>query len=317
MSKRKSRDEWIRKYNRVHSSFYDYTLSVFKGAHDKIDIICPEHGLFSQKADNHLRQGCPECGRSKTSNANRINIKQRISNLSRKFGIEYCSGVYNISTTDRIEFMCKTHGKFVTTIDTLMHSLHGCSKCANDEVSIKNSSNALRFISSAKMIHGELYDYSRVEYKNSNTKVTIVCPVHGPFKMLPYNHISKHNQNGCKVCNKSPGGYNTNNPGILYIHQVTCNNEIIAYKFGITNNNNNSRLRSQNRKSRSDISVVGYKKYKGSGTAILALEQRIKSTMQTKFLLKEHLQDGYTETIPPDKVSELIQLIEDCEDVSV
>ena len=35
------------------------------------------------------------------------------------------------------------------------------------------------FISKAIAIHGNKYDYSKVNYLNSRTKVCIICPEHG------------------------------------------------------------------------------------------------------------------------------------------
>lgn len=57
-----------------------------------------------------------------------------------------------------------------------------------------------KFIELAKKIHGNKYDYSKVEYKNKNTKVCIICPIHGEFWQTPNNHLSG---NGCKKCNTS------------------------------------------------------------------------------------------------------------------
>lgn len=45
------------------------------------------------------------------------------------------------------------------------------------------------FVELAKQIHGDKYGYSKVEYKNSNTKVCIICPEHGEFWQMPYDHI--------------------------------------------------------------------------------------------------------------------------------
>ena len=53
------------------------------------------------------------------------------------------------------------------------------------------------FIDRAGKIHGSKYDYSKVEYKNIDTKVCIVCPVHGEFWQTPYVHLKGH---GCKQC---------------------------------------------------------------------------------------------------------------------
>lgn len=54
------------------------------------------------------------------------------------------------------------------------------------------------FIELAKGIHGDKYDYSKVEYKNSITKVRIICPIHGDFFVRPSDHI--HCKVGCQKC---------------------------------------------------------------------------------------------------------------------
>ena len=55
------------------------------------------------------------------------------------------------------------------------------------------------FINKAKQIHGDKYDYSKVEYVNNHTKVCIICPKHGEFWQEPRHHLSKH---GCPMCGK-------------------------------------------------------------------------------------------------------------------
>lgn len=54
------------------------------------------------------------------------------------------------------------------------------------------------FIARAKQVHGDKYDYSKVEYVNSDTKVTIICPIHGVFKQTPYLHYKVGC--GCPSC---------------------------------------------------------------------------------------------------------------------
>jgi len=53
------------------------------------------------------------------------------------------------------------------------------------------------FISKAKQIHGDRYDYSKINYINSKTKVIIICSEHGEFKQIPSNHLKKFN---CQKC---------------------------------------------------------------------------------------------------------------------
>ncbi len=50
----------------------------------------------------------------------------------------------------------------------------------------------------AKEIHNDKYDYSLVEYGNIETKVVIVCPVHGKFQQTPYKHVNLGQ--GCGKC---------------------------------------------------------------------------------------------------------------------
>ena len=51
------------------------------------------------------------------------------------------------------------------------------------------------FIRKAKLVHGDKYDYSKVDYKGNKEKVCIICPEHGEFWQSPVNHCSKHNKN--------------------------------------------------------------------------------------------------------------------------
>lgn len=54
------------------------------------------------------------------------------------------------------------------------------------------------FIHRAKEIHGDKYDYSKVEYVNSTTKVCIICPIHGEFWQAPVGHTCA--KQGCQKC---------------------------------------------------------------------------------------------------------------------
>ena len=55
------------------------------------------------------------------------------------------------------------------------------------------------FIGEAKEIYGDRYDYSKVDYKNREHRVTIVCPVHGDFQVYAREHLDGK---GCPKCEK-------------------------------------------------------------------------------------------------------------------
>ena len=53
------------------------------------------------------------------------------------------------------------------------------------------------FIEEARRVHGDKYDYSKVEYKGTDVKVCIICPKHGEFWQTPKNHLYGR---GCLKC---------------------------------------------------------------------------------------------------------------------
>lgn len=53
------------------------------------------------------------------------------------------------------------------------------------------------FIRKAKEVHGDKYDYSKVEYINAKTKVLIICSIHGEFWQTPSNHLKGHKCDKC------------------------------------------------------------------------------------------------------------------------
>lgn len=63
-----------------------------------------------------------------------------------------------------------------------------------------NSLKKEQFITQAKEIHGNKYDYSKTVYVNTCTPVSIICPIHGEFKKRPAEHIKR--RSGCPKCGK-------------------------------------------------------------------------------------------------------------------
>jgi hypothetical protein len=76
------------------------------------------------------------------------------------------------------------------------------------------------FVSKATGIHGDRYDYSKVEYHNAHTKVTIICPEHGPFDIVPDAHTSS--KGGCVVCSRRALGKRQQKPIETLLAQFTA-----------------------------------------------------------------------------------------------
>lgn len=125
---------FILKAKQIHGNKYDYSEAAYKTALSKVCVICPEHGKFYIRPNNHVsgKQGCKKCG-----------VIHRPQNNP------------------------KPHENFILE----------CHK-----------------------IHGSKYDYSKVDYVNSHTKIEIVCLFHGSFFQTPNSHLDGQ---GCPICNRN------------------------------------------------------------------------------------------------------------------
>ena len=94
----------------------------------------------------------------------------------------------NCST--KVCIICPNHGEFWQTPSNHLKN-RGCPKCAG-----KNKTTE-EFTKEAKKIHGDKYDYSKVEYHKNFEKVCIICPEHGEFWQTPANHLYGY---GCFKC---------------------------------------------------------------------------------------------------------------------
>ena len=66
---------------------------------------------------------------------------------------------------------------------------YGCKQCGRKICAEKTSNTKKSFIEKARKIHGDKYDYSKVEYVNAYTKICIICPEHGEFLQTPHDHL--------------------------------------------------------------------------------------------------------------------------------
>ena len=194
-----SQDSYVRKALEVHGDQYDYSLTEYLGAYEKIKIICDDHGPFVQRAGNHvLGIGCPDCGIEKSAIARRVSADEFIQRSREVHEAKYDYGAAKfIGRDDPVRIVCPDHGVFSQTPRVHMRG-HGCPECGRMKLSEQFSLGVDEFIRRAHEIHGHKFDYSNVEYVNKETPVDIVCPVHGSFEQTPGNHI--YGEKGCAQC---------------------------------------------------------------------------------------------------------------------
>ena len=91
---------------------------------------------------------------------------------------------------------CKKHGDFSRKPIRLIHDKLGCPICGIKKIA-KHSTES--FIKKANAVWGSLFNYTKVIYKGTHTKITIECKQHKRFfKQTPLNHLQGHN--GCLKC---------------------------------------------------------------------------------------------------------------------
>ena len=56
-----------------------------------------------------------------------------------------------------------------------------------------------KFFEEAKLVHGDEYDYSLVDYKTGHQNIIIICSVHGNFQQTASNHLTGR---GCPKCGR-------------------------------------------------------------------------------------------------------------------
>ena len=157
---------FLTKAKEVHGDKYDYSKVELEYISKKVCIICPVHGEFWQKANDHLKgRGCSKCRRKK------CNTEKFIQKSKEIYGEKYnYSKVNYVNKSTKVCIIDKDNGEFWQTPET--HFKKGKKH---------HFYNTEKFIEKAKEIHGDKYDYSKTEYVDMHTKVCIICPIHGEF----------------------------------------------------------------------------------------------------------------------------------------
>ena len=208
--KKLTKEESINQFNDIHGDKYDYSLVEYIGNVIKIKIICQEHGIFEQIPKDHKRGlGCCKCnGLEKTT---QVIVKEFKKIHGNKY--DYSLVSYNGSKIN-VDIICLEHGLFKQKPNHHL-SGSGCSKCGGT-----NKLNLEEILKQFKNIHGNMYNYSLVEYFGDTTKVKIICKKHGIFEQAPGSHKQKK---GCPKCKFSKGESDVlfilNNENITLEHQ--------------------------------------------------------------------------------------------------
>ncbi len=279
-------EEFITKAKEVHGDKYDYSNTPYINSRTKINITCSIHGEFSQIAANHLAgQGCSVCAGTEKSTTEKFNEKAIKIHVG-KYDYSKVSYVNNIT---KVKIICPTHGIFE---QIPKHHLkgHGCFQCAG-----KEQSTTKEFIKKVRMVHNTKYDYSKVNYINAHTKISIICPIHGIFEQKPYSHLNGSECPSCAIT-----GFDVNKPAYLYYLKITINDNQVLYKIGITNRTVDERF---SLLELSKIEIVKQKLYENGQDAYDWEQKLLKLYKQYQYIGPNILKSGNTELFTEDIIA--------------
>lgn len=196
--KKKTKEEFIKDATEKHEGKYDYSKVEYDGAHTKVCIICHKdgHGEFWQTPSNHLNgKGCPKCKGNKDREKQASTKEDFITKARSIHGDKYdYSKVEYVNSYTKVCIICSEHGEFWQRPHNHLNG-NGCPKCGGYYIPTNEE-----WIASARKVHGNKYDYSKMVYVNARTKVCINCHEHGEFWQAPSDHTKGR---GCPKCNLS------------------------------------------------------------------------------------------------------------------
>lgn len=102
--------------------------------------------------------------------------------------------------TEKVKIICENDHIFEQTPNGHL-SGNGCNICFKLKVGEWNRKSKEEFIKDACIVHGNLFDYSNVQYERGNKPINILCRNGHSFWQTPENHLAGK---GCKFCNRLP-----------------------------------------------------------------------------------------------------------------
>jgi len=205
MSSVKSNKYFIDEIKKIHGDKYDYSKINYINSYTNVIVVCPKHGEQNINPRIIIRgKICFNCGKEKKVKTKKT-TEYFINELKEIYGDTYdYSKVNYIRNNIKVIIICKKHNNEFEKMPISLLKRNGCLKCSKEKRLKYLSDN---FIKRSKEIYGDRFDYSKVEYISSTSKVIIICKEHGEFKQRPEAHCDK-SKGSCSMCkdkkNKKP-----------------------------------------------------------------------------------------------------------------
>lgn len=295
-----------KKLSDLKTSREDLTIHRYLGLTwaDDWEVTCKSCETTYKRKYRDLIKGVKGCGCANYSRKDLDTKQAVVLTYCDSHGFKFLG--WNLDNRIKVDLYCPKHDYHMTPYyGNVEKGKVSCKHCKKEKYKPYNLKTKEQFILESKQVHGNKYDYSMVDYINSDTHVKIKCNTCGTVNnQTPAGHLSGRN---CKSCAKS--GYKPNDPCWVYIMKLVglCEE---WYKIGITSSLS-SRLYNVGVGSWYDITYLDFKLL-DKGYKARSIEQQILKELDTTGLINpKYHKEGVTEIFKPEELPFVEDLLED------
>ena len=192
---RKTTKELIGEIELTYGYYFNTSKTKWNGSKNTFTVTCPTHGDFNTRYDHFIKDkcGCKLCN-------NELSKKRTWSkymDIAKKVhGDKY---IYHqeeyLNSSSKTRITCRKHGDFFMNMANHIGNKQGCPKCYLESKKGKYAKSLKEIVESARKVHGDKYEY--VNYNGIKGKMDMICPRHGKFSQVAYDHLRGF---GCEKC---------------------------------------------------------------------------------------------------------------------
>jgi len=186
-------EEFVSRIEELYNSKYK-VLETYVNNTTKIDVLCPEHGVWKCSPIHFLKgHKCKKCAGN-----HKYTTEEFVEKVKTIHGDKFDFSLVQYETSHtKVKVICSIHGIFEIEPNALLNGC-GCGKCNGKHKTTED------IIKEFREIHGDAFDYSLVDYKDSNTPVEIICNSCGyRFSQRPSKHL-RIPKGRCLKCKRNP-----------------------------------------------------------------------------------------------------------------
>lgn len=192
---KKTTEELLKEIRNLYGDMFDLSKTKWNGSKKTFIVTCLKHGDISVRYDHFVTNkcGCKQCNIEKQKDDKWNNYMEKSKTIHNEKYIYHKEDFINGTSPTRIT--CPIHGDFYMPMVRHIDLKQGCNKCYLESKKGKYKHSLKEIVEKARSVHGEKYSY--INYNGMGEKMDIICPIHGQFSQVAYDHLKGF---GCEKC---------------------------------------------------------------------------------------------------------------------